>query len=178
MATTQIKDGFQGGSDNQLLVNLDGSINVKDNGGTMANPSVGSTGGVAPAMATEIAGVNPSGNLTALMVDANGSLITTAEMTMVEGFDTIVEGYPTQVSVGTNSTQILPVNSLRAYAHVINNSSYKVYVQYNVSAQLNKGFPLTAGSTLFISGNDLYRGAVNAISPVANTLIDVLDGEV
>lgn len=28
MATTQVKDGFQGGSDNQLKVNTDGSINV------------------------------------------------------------------------------------------------------------------------------------------------------
>lgn len=28
MATTQIKDGYQGGSDNQLKINSDGSINV------------------------------------------------------------------------------------------------------------------------------------------------------
>ena len=33
MATTQIKDGFNGGSDNQLKVNPDGSINVNSSGG-------------------------------------------------------------------------------------------------------------------------------------------------
>lgn len=33
MATTQIKDGYNGGSDNQLKVNADGSINVDVSGG-------------------------------------------------------------------------------------------------------------------------------------------------
>lgn len=33
MATTQIKDGYQGGSDNQLKVNSDGSINVTGSSG-------------------------------------------------------------------------------------------------------------------------------------------------
>ena len=33
MATTQIKDGHGGGSDNQLKVNADGSINVNSGGG-------------------------------------------------------------------------------------------------------------------------------------------------
>jgi len=33
MATTTIKDGFNGGSDNQLKVNADGSINVNTSGG-------------------------------------------------------------------------------------------------------------------------------------------------
>lgn len=175
MATTQIKNGFEGGSDDQLLVNNDGSINVKTSGGSMANPSVGPTGAVAPTSATEVGGINPSGNLTPLMVDANGSLITTAEM--VQGFNVIVAGYPTQIAVGPDSIEILPANPLRAYAHVINNSSYKVFVQYGVVAQLNRGFPLSVGSIMFISGDDLYRGAVNAISPVANTLIEILDGE-
>lgn len=33
MAATTIKDGFEGGSDNQLKVNADGSINVDSSGG-------------------------------------------------------------------------------------------------------------------------------------------------
>lgn len=177
MSTTQIKDGFQGGTDNQLLVNLDGSINVKDTGGSTTNPSVGLNGAIAPTMSTEVSGINPSGKLTPLNVDAGGALITTAEMSMVEGFSTVVAGYPALVSVGTNSTQLLPANPLRAYAHVINNTSFKVFVQIEAVAQLNMGFPVRSGTVLFISGNDLYRGNINAISPVANTLIEVLEGE-
>ena len=37
MATTQIKNGFHGGTDDQLLVNPDGSINVNTTGGGGSN---------------------------------------------------------------------------------------------------------------------------------------------
>ncbi len=40
MATTQIKDGYQGGSDNQLKVNPDGSITVTAAGGGFGGPVV------------------------------------------------------------------------------------------------------------------------------------------
>jgi len=40
MAVTQIKDGFDGGSDNQLKVNADGSINVDVTGGGGGNTNV------------------------------------------------------------------------------------------------------------------------------------------
>lgn len=73
MATTQIKNGFNGGSDDQLLVNPDGSINVNSSGGG-GNASVGTTGTTAPTSATEIAGVDPSGNLKGVSVDVNGFL--------------------------------------------------------------------------------------------------------
>lgn len=174
MSIVQIRSG--GVSQNQALVNDQGQLLVQGEM-SVTNPSIGTPGQTAPTMTSGVAGVNPSGKLTPLQTDTNGALITTAEMVMVEGFNTIAPGYPVQIPVGTNSTVLLPVNPLRAYAHVINNSSYKIYVQYGVSAALRQGFPVTVGSALFISGNDLYRGAINAISPVANTLIDVLEGE-
>jgi len=46
MATTQIKDGFNGGSDNQMKVNADGSINV----------DVSGSGGTTNVNLTEVAG--------------------------------------------------------------------------------------------------------------------------
>lgn len=42
---------------------------------TATNPSVGPTGAIAPAQATEVAGIDPSGNLAALQIDNTGALI-------------------------------------------------------------------------------------------------------
>jgi hypothetical protein len=44
-------------------------------GGSSANASVGSTGVTAPTSATEVAGINPSGNLQPLQTDASGYLL-------------------------------------------------------------------------------------------------------
>ena len=44
-------------------------------GSVSSNPSVGNTGATAPTSATEIGGINPSGNLTGVNVDAAGNLI-------------------------------------------------------------------------------------------------------
>lgn len=44
-------------------------------GTIFSNPSVGTTGSLAPTSATEIGGINPSGNLTGVNVDSAGNLI-------------------------------------------------------------------------------------------------------
>ena len=104
MAVTQIKDGWNGGSDAQLKVNADGSINVTGGGGGTtdvnihdstggnltstsgslnvnvtggggSNDSVGPTGATAPTSATEIGGIDALGNLQALTVDPAGKLL-------------------------------------------------------------------------------------------------------
>src|SRR5580658_4026087 len=74
MATTQIKDGYNGGSDNQLKVNNDGSINVNGGGGGGGNNSVGPTGSPDLGYATEIGGIEPSGALEPLQLDSSGNL--------------------------------------------------------------------------------------------------------
>ena len=100
MATTTIKDGFNGGSDNQMKVNPDGSINVDVTGGgggltnvnitevngtpitgtylPTTNPSIGPDGVTAPTYATEVGAVGPTGLLEPLMVDNTGALIVTS----------------------------------------------------------------------------------------------------
>ena len=45
MATTQIKNGFHGGTDDQLLVNPDGSINVNTTGGGATTTNLTEVGG-------------------------------------------------------------------------------------------------------------------------------------
>lgn len=72
MATTIIKSTS---SDNQAIVTSDGRLLVSGDGSTGSNASVGTTGATAPTQATEIAGVDPSGNLKAVAVDSAGNLI-------------------------------------------------------------------------------------------------------
>lgn len=180
MATTTIKDGFNGGSDNQLKVNSDGSINVDVTGGTIivSNPSVGPTGVTAPIQATEIGGIDTSGNLQALKVDSTGALEVSGTFASVtEGFSNLAPGYPTQISVGTNSIQIFPINSLRKYAHIMNNSSNIIYIQYQSAAALNQGVKINPGTFFTLDSANLWLGAINAIGLVSSQLIDILEGE-
>lgn len=171
MSTTSIKNGFQGGSDDQLKVNPDGSINVT--GGSARNPSVGTNGDPAPASSTLAAGTDPSGNLKSLQTDASGNLKTVG---FDGGFDTLSPGYPTQVSVSTTSILLLPANNIRKYAHIANNSSNAIFIQYNVSAALNQGIKIGPGGFYTLDTANLYRGDINAIGLMNGQFIDVLEG--
>lgn len=171
MATTQIKDGFNGGSDNQLKVNSDGSINVDS-----TNPSVGPTGVPAPAQATEIAGVDPSGNLVPVAVTSSGQIEVTGTLTIGQGFNALSPGYPTQVAVGISSIQLIASNANRKYFHIFNNSSQPIYIQYQVSAALNQGIRINSGTFFTLDSENLWLGAINGIGFIAGQLIDVLEG--
>lgn len=102
MATTQIKNGYQGGSDDQLLINPDGSINVNSSGGGGSNASVGLTNTTAPTSATEIGGVDPTGKLQSIKTDVNGNLTLAIENAILAyneitnvaiGIETTILGY-------------------------------------------------------------------------------------
>lgn len=92
------------------------------------------------------------------------------------GFSTISPGYPTQIAVGTTSTQLFPANPLALYRHVVNNSSQMIFIQYGASAALNQGIPLIPRGVLFITSIDLFKGVINAIGLINNQLIDVTEG--
>lgn len=128
MAATTIKNGFHGGTDDQLKVNPDGSINVN----------------------------------------------TTVSVT--EGFNNLTPGTPTQISVGTSSTTLFVANPNRKYAHIVNNSGETIFIQYSVSAALNQGIKLSAGSFFTIESSNLWLGEINAIGLMAGQLIDILEG--
>lgn len=137
------------------------------------NVAIGINGSTAPDKAIEVAGVDPTGNLTPLNVSGNGNLIVD---TIPKGFDTISPGYPTQVTVNASaSIVLLAANPLRRYAHIFNNSSNAIFIQYAVSAALNQGIKLNPGNYFTLSGDDLWLGSINAISYINNQLIDVLE---
>lgn len=73
-------------------------------------------------------------------------------------------------------TEVLPVNLNRLYAHVINNTQVTVYVQYAVDAVVGEGFLLEPGGVLTISGFELWKGRVSAISATP-TDIEVMEAE-
>lgn len=92
-----------------------------------------------------------------------------------EGFSDLSPGYPTQLSVGTTSMELLPANAARRYAHVFNNTANAIYIQYSSAAALNQGIKLNPGNYFILSGDDLWLGVVNAIALIPNQLIDVLE---
>lgn len=150
---------------------------IASSGGSGSNASVGTIGQAGPAMATQIAGTDPSGNLVAATFNEEGQLEIAGSLVNVLGFSILSPGYPTQVSIGTSSSVLLPANPDRVYAHFVNNSQNMIFIQYSSLAALNQGIKISSGSLFTLSGADLYLGVVNAISVEPNQLIDVLEGE-
>lgn len=170
MSSTIIKSGD---SDNQAKVDSTGHLLVS---GTVdaTNPSVSPTGGAIPASATLVGGIDPSGNLKAIKVDSSGALITSVGP---EGFSILSAGYPNQVSIGTTSVEIFPSNPLRKYAHIFNNSSESIYIQFSSAAAINQGIKVGPGSFFTLDTDNLWLGVVNGIGLMSGQLIDRLEGE-
>lgn len=172
MASTNIKDV---NNDYYLKVNPDGSINV-DGTVNATNPSVGPTGTTAPTSGTEIAGIDPSGNLHPVAVDVNGAVKVVGNLTTSDGFSSLTPGYPTQIAVGTTSVTLLSANPLRKYGHFFNNSSEAIFIQFQATAALNQGIKVGPGSFFTLELNNLWLGDINAIGLMTGQLISVVEG--
>lgn len=180
MATTQIKDGFNGGSDNQLKVNADGSINTNTTGGGGSNASVGLTGAIAPTSATEIAGIDPSGNLHAVSVDANGfinvngtSVVTgtvTTDQAGLTSFQT------SQYAVGVTATHLAPsplTNRSSVSITIEASPNVAVFIGNSSAVTITTGYPLYDGSTIQL---DLTpTGNVWAVCATTGSIAAVLE---
>jgi hypothetical protein len=91
------------------------------------------------------------------------------------GFDT-ASVPATQVAINAiTSTEVLAANASRAYAHLINNSGQRVWVQYGLSAEIGKGIPLNNGAMLTLSGFELWRGSVHAVSTTGSVNLDIME---
>ncbi|MFA4854188.1 MAG: hypothetical protein WC616_02425 [Candidatus Omnitrophota bacterium] len=85
----------------------------------------------------------------------------------------------TAVTVGVATGAALALNANRLYALLVNDSDTAIYIKLGVAAALNQGIRINAnGGSYEISkelGN-LYTGAINAISSLANKTLLVTEG--
>lgn len=173
MATTQIKNGFHGGTDDQLLVNPDGSINVNSTGGGGGgNASVGATGTAAPASATELGGVNPEGNLTPVSVDDNG-FVNVRGISSESGLSAFATS---QTTVGTAAVQLAssPLANRSSISLTIKASpNTPVYIGNSSAVTTGTGYPLYDGSSLQMDLTDASQ--VWAISTAPGQTVAVLE---
>jgi len=73
-------------------------------GGSSTNDSIGLNGAVAPTSSTQVAGQDPSGNLSPLQTDANGYLITTNDPASVQHVIVDSSALPTDASTSALQT--------------------------------------------------------------------------
>lgn len=162
MSTTQIKDGFNGGSDNQLKVNSDGSINIDQS--------------ISPGVPSSNVSIVQGGN-TAL-VSSDGALLTVADVTGTVTTDVAgLSNFQTsQYTVGTSVVQITPT----ALAHrssislrVTATASNSILIGNSSSLTIFNGYPLHDGDTLQMDltpANSIY-----AVSTAAGQTLYILE---
>ena len=80
------------------------------------------------------------------------------------------------VAVTPTSSTLIASNGWRKYLHIVNNSTFDIWIQYGSAAQVGRGIRITPNTLLVMSGSELFKGQINAISAVA-TSIDILEGE-
>jgi hypothetical protein len=179
MATTTIKDGFNGGSDNQLKVNSDGSINVDIGGSAGSNVNLVSVGGSAITLGqntsanslpvviasdqspvnVEIAGVNPS---------QNSVLVYTQQTAVAVGVTTTVATYTAPASPKVACLLLISVSGTNVAQWTITNSASGTYDEnYTSAAQLNEVFSFETGSSV-VPGQII--GAGNTITVSVNQI--------
>lgn len=78
----------------------------------------------------------------------------------------------TAPSVTTTSSTILAANFNRKEALIINTGTVDVFLSRGGTAVVGRGIVLKAGGSAYeINGSNLYRGAINAISSAATSLL-------
>lgn len=169
MAATTIKDGFAGGSDNQLKVNADGSINVDTSGGGTGNVNITEVGGAAIVL-----GQTTSANSLPVVIASNQSpiaVVPTQGIPMVSNSTTVAS----VASSATNVT-LLASNANRKGAVFFNDSTQTCYLKLGTTAS-NSSFTIEmqAASTFIIDTPPLYVGEVDGIWASANGFMRVTE---
>ncbi len=180
MATTQIKDGFDGGSDNQLKVNADGSINVDVTGGGVgSNVNITEFGGSPVTIGQQtsanslpvviasdqspipvtIEGVNPN---------QNSVLVYNQVAAVPVGITTTIATYTAPSSPVTACLLLVSVAGENVGQWTVTNSVAGVYDQnYTSAAALNEYFNFETGSSV-VPGQVI--GAGNTITVSVNQI--------
>lgn len=162
MATTTIKDGFSGGSSNQLKINADGSINVTG-GSSSGDVNIFDGAGNALTSTSGALNVNTTGNST-----VTGSV--TSNTAGLTAFQT------SQYSVGTSAVQLAPTplpNRSSLSMTITATLNIPVYIGNNNSVSSSTGYPLFNGSTMQL---DLTStGQIWAISTTPGQTVSILE---
>lgn len=163
MAATTIKDGFNGGSDNQLKVNSDGSINVTGGGGGGGDVNIFDSAG------------NPlTSTGGALNVSTTGS--STVSGTVTSNTAGLTSFQTSQYTVGLSAVQLAPTplpNRSSVSITITAAANIAVFIGNSNSVSTSTGYPLYNGSTIQL---DLTpAGSVWAISTQASQTAAVLE---
>jgi hypothetical protein len=172
MATTQIKNGFDGGSDDQLLVNPDGSIDVKVvGGGTNQNVDIHDSSGNNLTSTSGSLNVNITGSMaggtpvslynevTGIAMNASSTVIT---YTVPPGTTFSLESV--SMSSDSISTAELDVNGTANAKQRISYGFYNLLFEYN-------SLPLVAGTVInLVATNNSLQGAASFNATLQGTL--------
>lgn len=164
MAVTTIKDGYAGGSDNQLKVNSDGSINVTGGGGgTTANVDIHDAAGNPINSTNGALNVFTTGNST-----VTGTV--TTEQAGLDQFQT------EQYTIGVTALQLTVsplANRSSITIRVSKDNTGAIYIGNSNAVTITTGYPLFAGDTL---GMDLTPSSnIYAVSDIASQTLAVLE---
>jgi hypothetical protein len=165
MAATTIKDGFNGGSDNQLKVNSDGSINVNGGGG----------GGTTDVNIHDSAGNSLTSTSGALNVNTTGSSTVTGTVTTNESG---LNSYKTsQYTVGTSEVQLAPIplanrSSVSFKVHTTSSNDFILFAQAAGQAATN-GYRLDDGESMQMDLTD--SGSIYTIGSSPGQMVYLLE---
>lgn len=165
MASTTIKDGFNGGTDNQLRVNDDGSINVVGGGG----------GGTTDVNIHDSAGGNLTSTSGALNVNTTGSSTVTG--TVISNEAGLSAYQTTQYTVGVSEIQLAPTplvnrSSVSFKIHTTSPSDFILFAPSPGIAATN-GYRLDDGESIQLDLTD--AGSIYVIGSSAGQTIYLLE---
>ncbi len=92
------------------------------------------------------------------------------------GYDEFGQGTPKVVPVTTGSTELLAANPDRLYAQLNNNSNQVMWVSLGEDAAVGRGQRMSPGAMLNFVDNELYLGAINAVTGTGTVNMDVIEG--
>lgn len=84
----------------------------------------------------------------------------------------------TSVSVPTTGVQLLPANSKRYYALIVNDSNRKVYLSFGELAAAGLGIPVYPGGFGYqIDRTNLFKGAIFARADTGTAVLKITEGQ-
>lgn len=171
MATTQIKDP---NNDNQAFVSNAHELFVTGVG--VNNGSIGNNGSTAPTQSSEIAGIDPSGNLHPVSVDSTGAVYINSTAPIATTELGLNHFQTSQYAIGTTAVQLTPVplaNRSSASIRIQAANNVAVYIGNDASVTPSTGYPLYDRDSLEL---DLTpTSTIYAVSTIAGQVVAVLE---